>query len=135
MKNRKLSEQEYVSSRGVRCPFCGAEDIEGDSRVEVDAGVATQEVHCNACGEDWEDVYQLIGTNIKPSAENDPAPMPDQANKEYTVAWEIQLDAQSAADAALKALEVQRDPNSTAHVFSVTDKSGCTVLLDLDAVT
>jgi len=38
---------------------------------------------------------------------------------EYTVRWEIQLDAGSPEEAAFKALEVQRDPNSTANVFDV----------------
>lgn len=37
----------------------------------------------------------------------------------YRVAWEIDLEADSPEDAARQALEIQRDPNSTATAFKV----------------
>ena len=46
--------------------------------------------------------------------------------REYHVVWEIDVDATSYRQAAKKALEIQRDPNSTATVFDVyrTDTGG-----------
>jgi hypothetical protein len=38
---------------------------------------------------------------------------------QYRVTWDIELDADSPEDAARKALEIQRDPNSIATVFDV----------------
>lgn len=38
---------------------------------------------------------------------------------EFRVAWEIDIDADSPEEAARKALEIQRDPNSIATVFAV----------------
>jgi len=39
--------------------------------------------------------------------------------KTYKVTWEIELDATSPREAAELALEIQRDPFSTATVFTV----------------
>ena len=38
---------------------------------------------------------------------------------EFTVTWTIDLDAKSPRDAAKKALEIQRDPDSIATCFEV----------------
>jgi len=40
---------------------------------------------------------------------------------EYRVVWEIDIDAESHEDAARKALEIHRDPDSIATVFTVID--------------
>ena len=45
---------------------------------------------------------------------------------EYTVTWTIELEAESIEDAAQKALEIQRDPDSLATHFIVTDCFGNT---------
>ena len=42
--------------------------------------------------------------------------------KTYRVTWEIDIDANSPYEAASRALEIQRDPGSTATVFDVTDR-------------
>lgn len=39
---------------------------------------------------------------------------------EYTVTWEIELDADSHEDAARQALDMIRDPEGCADVFDVT---------------
>lgn len=39
--------------------------------------------------------------------------------KTYRVVWEIDIEADSPREAAIKALEIQRDPLSTATVFDV----------------
>lgn len=46
--------------------------------------------------------------------------------KEYTVTWEIQLHATSPKAAAYEALRIQRDPNSLATFFEVSDGDATT---------
>lgn len=40
---------------------------------------------------------------------------------EYRVVWEIDVDAESYEEAAKEAFNIQRDPDSTATVFTVID--------------
>ena len=44
-----------------------------------------------------------------------------KTTKSYRVRWEIDVDARNVTEAAKKALEIQRDPNSAALLFDVTD--------------
>ena len=55
---------EYISSGGIKCPVCGDWDITGGS-VQIDAGVAWQDVSCSNCDYEWTDIYTL--TDIKDS--------------------------------------------------------------------
>jgi hypothetical protein len=50
----------------------------------------------------------------------------------YLVTWEIDIEADSAHDAAEMALEIQRRPDSTAIVFTVRDETGESIEVDLD---
>ncbi|MCQ8773106.1 hypothetical protein [Streptomyces telluris] len=49
----------------------------------------------------------------------------------FTVVWEIDLDAHGHADAVHQALAIQRDPQSSATVFTVHGTDN-TAHLDLD---
>ncbi|MGW2415982.1 hypothetical protein ACWCV5_27980 [Streptomyces tubercidicus] len=51
---------------------------------------------------------------------------------EYSVTWEIDLDAADPGDAARKALSIQRDASSWATVFTVRTATQ-TITVDLDA--
>jgi len=42
----------------------------------------------------------------------------------YRVVWEIDIDAESFEEAARKALDIQRDPESIATCFVITDEIG-----------
>ena len=53
-----ITSEEYVAKGGVRCPFCGSDDITGLS-VDIHPGRATQEIVCNDCDANWIDVYKL----------------------------------------------------------------------------
>lgn len=54
--------ERYLSFGGNRCPNCGSDNIEAKSgSVEIDNGVASQGVDCNACGASWSDLYTLTG--------------------------------------------------------------------------
>ncbi len=44
-----------------------------------------------------------------------------KTNKPYRVQWEIDVDARSVTEAAKKALEIQRDPDSIATNFDVLE--------------
>ena len=57
---------EYVRTRGTHCMHCGSEDLE-TGKTGFDAGIAWQEVSCNACGESWKDEYELVSTDVTPS--------------------------------------------------------------------
>ncbi|MDD4987000.1 MAG: hypothetical protein PHQ43_14745 [Dehalococcoidales bacterium] len=49
---------------------------------------------------------------------------------EYSIKWEIDLSAESPQEAAAEALGIQRDKNSTATIFSVTDSNGKETYID-----
>ncbi len=52
---------------------------------------------------------------------------------EYLVTWRIDIEADTAAEAALAAVAIQRKPGSTAVVFEVKDKrTGATAKIDLE---
>lgn len=51
---------------------------------------------------------------------------------EYHVTWEIDLHEDDPVAAARYALEIQRNPESTATVFDVTDEHGLTYHVDLE---
>lgn len=55
--------QDYLKKEGVRCPMCQSDNIEG-GQMNIECNVATQEVKCHNCGEEWTDLYTL--TNIVP---------------------------------------------------------------------
>jgi len=54
---------------------------------------------------------------------------------EFTVTWIIDIEADSALEAAQKAQEIQRDPDSIATVFSVMDRSTDGDNWDVDLAT
>lgn len=53
----------------------------------------------------------------------------------YRIVWEMELEADSAEEAAAKCLRIHRDPESIATVFRVTDESGLTLSVDLTEET
>ena len=59
-KRKPLTSDEYVAKQGTCCPFCWRSDVSGDE-VVVDGGGAHQKVSCNACNEEWTDIYVLTG--------------------------------------------------------------------------
>ncbi len=50
----------------------------------------------------------------------------------YRVVWEIDLHAETPREAAKMAVEIQQKPDSIAHVFTVIDRKGEAVNVDLD---
>ena len=52
----------------------------------------------------------------------------------YRVEWTIDIEATSPEEAAKKALEIQRDENSTADHFTVFDEAGDSTDLDVSDI-
>jgi hypothetical protein len=50
----------------------------------------------------------------------------------YRVIWEIDIEAESFEEAARRALEIQRDHDSIATCFVITDEKGDRRDVDLD---
>lgn len=50
----------YLEQGGVRCPFCGSDDLH-TGRMQTDAGIAWQRVECCSCEARWKDQYRLTG--------------------------------------------------------------------------
>jgi transposase-like protein len=48
----------YVESGGVKCPLCDSTDIEGFD-IDINEGVAMQEMLCHSCDAAWVDIYHL----------------------------------------------------------------------------
>jgi hypothetical protein len=55
--------RDYLAAGGVRCPVCKSENISGDEWGS-DAGICWQKVHCEDCGSEWHDEYQLVNITI-----------------------------------------------------------------------
>ena len=63
MKITKAKKNEYIKNKGIKCPICGSKHLEG-GHIEVDAGGAWQEIGCNACNAEWNDIYKLVDVEI-----------------------------------------------------------------------
>ena len=50
----------------------------------------------------------------------------------FCVTWTIDIDAETPEEAAREALKVQRDPQSTATFFDVSDNDGHDFGIDLE---
>jgi hypothetical protein len=57
--NLEKLELTYIDSRGLLCPFCETDRLEGGP-ITVSEGRAFQKVTCE-CGAEWTDGYELSG--------------------------------------------------------------------------
>lgn len=60
----KFNEKMYLESGGVKCPYCGSEDITA-GEYRADGSLIWQDVLCNDCGSEWTDEYRLQGVYPK----------------------------------------------------------------------
>ena len=54
-----LDKNAYIQSKGLACPFCKAESIQGGF-IQIESGKAFQEMGCTECERRWQDVYRLV---------------------------------------------------------------------------
>lgn len=55
----------YGKKNHSRCPFCKSDDIEAGEMEIPDGPTTRQPVVCHDCGEEWVDIYQLVGYEKK----------------------------------------------------------------------
>ena len=55
----EAAQAAYLTSGGVRCPVCSADQLEGES-VETGNGIAWQKITCLSCLSMWVDNYKLV---------------------------------------------------------------------------
>ena len=54
-----IDKARYITTKGLVCPYCGSESIEGGF-IEVIAGEAFQNMNCCQCRSKWQDIYHLV---------------------------------------------------------------------------
>ena len=54
-----MNKKAYIKGKGIRCPYCEAESVQGGF-IHVDAGKAFQDMNCLECEGRWQEVYQLF---------------------------------------------------------------------------
>jgi transposase-like protein len=57
--------KDYLDSKGVRCPFCKSDQIEGSGSISIEDYQAVQDVSCLKCKRTWTDVYTLSGVYVE----------------------------------------------------------------------
>ena len=50
----------YLESNGTICLYCGEDQLEGHE-IDIEKGIALQQVKCLSCDKSWTDIYRLIG--------------------------------------------------------------------------
>lgn len=60
MRKAPMTQEEYVASLGIRCPFCNTEEIE-TSHFDFYDGYAIVDVSCCKCNAEWHETYHLAG--------------------------------------------------------------------------
>ena len=67
MFGEKTPEQDdpsgrYVASKGMRCPFCDADNVVASRETDEQEDMIFRNVHClHGCGKEWTEHFQLIG--------------------------------------------------------------------------
>jgi hypothetical protein len=56
-----MTNEEYVTSNGNKCPFCGKDDLRGGNYDMTDNDTIYYAVMCNDCGAQWDDIFKLTG--------------------------------------------------------------------------
>ena len=64
-----INKTTYINAKGLICPHCGADSIEGGF-IEVEAGEALQDMSCCQCRGKWQDIYHLV--DVVPLGKEDP---------------------------------------------------------------
>jgi len=53
-----LTQSEYLNSPDT-CPFCHGTNSEATGESNTDADWHSEEIQCNDCGKEWNDIYTL----------------------------------------------------------------------------
>ena len=104
----------YAGANGdICCPYCTTFFDVDITYEECKCCIGSQEVKCPECNK----IFMLRVNHVSFEAEE----IKEKVMKEYRVTWVIDVSAESPEDAARKALEIQRDVESTALVFKIRE--------------
>ena len=53
-------EKDYMARGGLYCPFCNSDNIDG-GHFQADNLEAWRTVVCGDCGEEWTELFDLVG--------------------------------------------------------------------------
>jgi transcription elongation factor Elf1 len=59
-KIKAMGQKTYIANSGVACPLCHSGDVTG-GHIQIDGGIAWQEIDCGNCNASWTDIYKLTG--------------------------------------------------------------------------
>ncbi|ARM86143.1 hypothetical protein [Marinobacter salarius] len=71
-ENPTTIEETYLAGEPNLCPCCHSDEVEGDE-VVIQGKKAIQEMGCNNCEAEWEDVYTLSAVRSQDFNPDDPA--------------------------------------------------------------
>jgi formate dehydrogenase maturation protein FdhE len=57
---KPMTNKEYLSHSGNKCPFCGSHNISG-REVQTDCDYAWRKVDCNDCDKEWTENFKMTG--------------------------------------------------------------------------
>ena len=61
--NKATKSEDYAMEGGQLCPVCESSNLQGQSHVSAEGGVAVMPLECLTCHATWSEVYKLIGYN------------------------------------------------------------------------
>ncbi len=62
LEGKDCQQENYVASKGQRCPFCGSNLINHQGKpLQADGGEVWADIFCFGCSASWQDHYQLVG--------------------------------------------------------------------------
>ena len=59
-KNKLMTQKQYLSHDGMKCPKCKSELI-GAGSIEAEALYGWQDIKCQECDYEWQDLWTLTG--------------------------------------------------------------------------
>jgi transcription elongation factor Elf1 len=60
MEDGPMSDEQYIATKGARCPHCGSHRVSTDS-VEADGSAGWANSECRDCDAKWSDAWELTG--------------------------------------------------------------------------
>jgi transposase-like protein len=57
----RMTDEEYAKGWGLKCPYCGSDNLRTLGKLEGDCDCAWQEVACSDCESEWVDHFKLVG--------------------------------------------------------------------------
>ncbi len=66
----EMTDKEYVEKGGNECPYCSSQYIKVVSDIQTNLHCAWNDVVCEGCGKEWQDIYTFTGFQPKERKNN-----------------------------------------------------------------